>query len=60
MSKEIRIKINEEDIINGDFKSIDETTGELILNIQMDDLKRKRIEKLDKAHRGMINKSNKH
>ena len=56
MSKEINIKINEDDITNGEFNITDESTGELILNIPMDDLKRKRIEKLDKAHRGIIDK----
>lgn len=38
------------------FNKTDEGEGELLLNIPVDDLKRKRIEKLDKAHRDMINK----
>lgn len=56
MTKEIKIEMNEDDIVNGEFNNIDKNTGELILNISIDDLKRKRLEKLDNAHRGILDK----
>jgi len=52
------IEINLENINNDSkeitFNKVDENTCELDLNIKIDDIKKKKIEKLDKAHRDML------
>lgn len=57
MSKEIEIKIDENKV-DADLNNIDGTKGMLILNIPVDDIRRKKLEKLDKAHRDMLSSGN--